>query len=113
MLTEYAYAKINLTLNITGKRDDGYHTLDTIMQTISLYDTLTLEESDGIDVECGELSGEGNICHKAARLFYEKTGIKSGVKITAAKRIPVCGGFGGGSADGAARLPAYARGGYW
>lgn len=104
MLTEYAYAKINLTLNITGRRSDGYHTLDTVMQTISLCDTLTLEKADGITVECGDLSGEDNICRKAARLFFEKTGLCGGVNIVINKRIPVCGGFGGGSADAAAAL---------
>ncbi len=104
MLTEHAYAKINLTLNITGRRSDGYHTLDTVMQTISLCDTLTLEKADGINVECGELSGEDNICHKAAGLFFEKTGIHGGADIVISKHIPVCGGFGGGSADAAAAL---------
>lgn len=104
MITEYAYAKINLTLNITGKRADGYHTLDTVMQTVSLFDTLTFEKADDITVECGSLSGEDNICHKAARLFFEKTAISGGVHIKIEKHIPVCGGFGGGSADAAASL---------
>jgi 4-diphosphocytidyl-2-C-methyl-D-erythritol kinase len=104
MITLKAYAKINLTLNITGRRDDGYHTLDTVMQTVSLHDVVRISKSDDISVECGVLSGKDNIAYKTAAAFFGHTGISGGAKIEIEKHIPVCGGFGGGSADGAAVL---------
>lgn len=106
MIFEKAYAKINLTLNITGRREDGYHTLDTVMQTVSLYDTVKVEKSDVITVSCGKLSGRENIAYKAAEAFFNAAGINGGADISIRKSIPVCGGFGGGSADAAAVLRA-------
>lgn len=104
-----AYAKINLFLNITGKRPDGYHTLETVMHTISLCDEVCLEKSSGdIEIICTDSSipcDERNIAHKCAKAFFEKTGITgTGVRITITKRIPSQAGMGGGSADGAAVL---------
>ncbi len=106
-----APAKINLMLDVTGKRDDGYHTLDTVMQSISLCDTVEiLRNSSGAitvdctnkSVPCGE-SAEKNIAFKAAMSFYGFTGISDiGLHIKIEKRIPSQAGLGGGSADGAA-----------
>jgi 4-diphosphocytidyl-2-C-methyl-D-erythritol kinase len=105
MITQKAYAKVNLSLRITGKREDGYHLLDTLMQTVSLYDTVSVEKSEkGIEVVCNNIYSEDNICYKACKLFFEKTGIQSGVKIVIDKKIPVSAGLGGGSADAAAVL---------
>ena len=104
MITERAYAKINLTLNITGKRADGYHTLDTVMQTVSLYDTVSVVKRSDINVTCGRIPGKGNIAYKAAEAFFAHVGLTGGAGITINKVIPVRGGFGGGSADAAAVL---------
>ena len=106
MITEKAYAKLNLTLSITGRLPDGYHSLETVMQTISLCDDVFVSRAAAINVECGELSGGDNLAYKAAKAFFRATGINGGADITVTKRIPVCGGFGGGSADAAAVLRA-------
>ena len=108
MISKKAYAKVNLSLEVCGKREDGYHILDTVMQTISLFDvvTLTLADKGIIDVYCDNenLSGESNLCHQAARLFFEESGIDGGCRINIEKNIPVSAGLGGGSADAAAVL---------
>lgn len=104
-----AYAKINLTLDVVGKRHDGYHNVDMIMQTVGLCDTITAERIlSGI-----ELSGTGslsydktNLAYKAAKLFFDVTGIRGGVRLHIDKRIPMCAGMAGGSADAAAVLRA-------
>lgn len=106
-LTVKANAKINLTLNITGKLPNGYHTLRSIMQSISLHDIVTVEitAGGGIEVLCGGgiPSGEQNIAFKAAEAFFRSADIaNSGVKITIEKHIPSEAGLGGGSADAAA-----------
>lgn len=96
-------AKVNLCLAVTGKRADGYHIIDSVMQSISLYDTLTLEKADGIKVVCSksEFSGEKNIAYKAAKAFFDYTGISGGIDIFINKGIPDAGGLGGGSSDAA------------
>ncbi len=102
-----AYAKINLYLSVKGKRADGYHELDTVMQSISLYDEVSVELTEGeITVTCdkGELAGEENIAYKACRSFITATGKQLGAKIHINKNIPVAAGLGGGSADAAAVL---------
>ena len=99
-----ANAKINLSLSVLGRRQDGYHELDTVMQSISLNDTVYIEKSDKITVECGELGGEDNIAFKAAAAFFKASGINAGAKIKIEKRIPSAAGMGGGSADAAAVL---------
>lgn len=106
-----APAKINLMLNVTGRRGDGYHTLDTVMQSISLCDTVEISRNSSGDVTvdctdksvpCGE-SAKKNIAFKAAMAFYGFTGISDiGLHISIEKRIPSQAGLGGGSADGAA-----------
>lgn len=101
-------AKINLTLEITGRRPDGFHNIKSVMQTINLYDFLTLEKiSEGIEL-CGNSTeipyDEKNIVYKAAQKFFDASGIKGGVKIYIEKNIPVCAGLGGGSSDAAGTL---------
>lgn len=101
-----ANAKINLTLAITGKREDGYHLIDTVMQSVSLGDIVTLKKAKGISVNCKgvAVSEEDNIAYKAAKLYFEETGLNGGVYIKIKKNIPDAAGMGGGSADAAAVL---------
>ncbi len=103
-----ANAKINLTLDITGVRDDGYHLLEMIMQSVSLYDTVevTTDSSGEISVVSSliGLGGKNDIAYKAASAFTEVTGIRDGIKVKIEKRIPCAAGLGGGSADAAAVL---------
>lgn len=105
-VTLKAYAKVNLSLGITGKREDGYHFIDTVMQSVSLYDIVKIKKSDRLTLTCSlsHLSGEDNLGFKAAKLFFERTEIKSGAEIYIKKNIPEAGGMGGGSADAAAVL---------
>jgi 4-diphosphocytidyl-2-C-methyl-D-erythritol kinase len=101
-----ANAKINLSLAITGKRSDGYHLIDTVMHSVSLFDEIEIEKSDELRVECDKynIPQEENIAFKAANLFFSETKIKNGAKITIRKNIPAAAGVGGGSADAAAVL---------
>lgn len=106
-LTVKANAKINLTLNITGRLPNGYHSLKSIMQSITLHDIVTVEltEKNDIEVICGGgiPSGEQNIAYKAADAFFRSVGLDDkGVRITIDKHIPSEAGLGGGSADAAA-----------
>lgn len=102
-----AYAKINLTLNVVEKRSDGYHNVDMLMQSVSLCDIIDIEKIfSGI-----ELSGTGsltydktNLAYKAAKLFFDVSGVRGGVRIHINKNIPMCAGMAGGSADAAAVL---------
>lgn len=105
-----AHAKLNLTLDVLGKRPDGYHDLRMVMQEISLGDEITLKLGTGMPwaVTCGVRDipcDESNLAVKAARLFFRRTGIDcDGLSVDIEKRTPVCAGMGGGSADGAAVL---------
>lgn len=103
-----APAKINLFLEILGKRSDSYHELETVMQEISLCDYLYMEESDkDVLFSCsnpGLAAGEDNLVVKAVRLFQKESGISKGVKVFLDKKIPVGAGLGGGSSDAAATL---------
>ncbi|RCX16080.1 4-diphosphocytidyl-2-C-methyl-D-erythritol kinase [Anaerobacterium chartisolvens] len=103
-----ARAKINLSLDVTGRRDDGYHTVKMIMQTVALHDRVMLETArEGIEIQCNcrwVPSNESNIAYKAAKLLMETAGVKTGVKIVIDKRIPVAAGLAGGSSDAAAVL---------
>ncbi len=112
-LTAKAYAKINLSLDITGIREDGYHLLSTIMQSVSLHDTLSFEKCDdeGIFITCDDdtiPTDEKNIVYKAAAKLFDSSEkeISNGVKIHLEKKIPHGAGLGGGSADAAATLIA-------
>lgn len=103
-----AYAKINLALSIIGKREDGYHLIDTVMQNISLFDRITVKPYKTIVVKCDacDIKNEDNIVFKAAKEFFDKTNIIGGAKITLKKHIPLSAGLGGGSADAAAVILA-------
>lgn len=105
-----AYAKINLSLDVTGKRSDGYHLLSTIMQTIDLYDIITISKiNNGIWLSCNKKYmplDNRNLAYKAAKLFIDTYNIKDGIKIDIEKHIPVSAGLGGGSTDAAAVLRA-------
>ena len=108
--TEPAWAKLNLTLDILGKRPDGYHEMRMVMQSIDLRDTVTLREetAPGIRVasSCRFLPcDETNIAAKAILRFFEATGLPCpGFSVRLDKEIPVCAGMAGGSSDGAAVL---------
>jgi len=106
-ITLKAHAKLNLCLDVIGKRQDGYHLLESIMQSISLFDVVTISKrKSGIEVKCSKLNiaEEKNIAYKAAKIFFEETGIDKGAKIKIGKKIPDKAGMGGGSADAAAVL---------
>ena len=113
--TEPAWAKLNLTLDILGKRPDGYHDLRMVMQSISLKDDVTLEDGEhpGIHVTSNFrfLPSDGtNIAAKAASRFFEETGLPPrDLAIHIRKEIPVCAGMAGGSSDGAAVLRILGR----
>lgn len=101
-----AYAKINLTLDIVGKRNDGYHLIDSVFQSVGIFDTVTVNKSDKISVLCGDIGGENNIAFTAAKEFFCLTGISGGADIKIEKGIPLLSGLGGGSADAAAVIIA-------
>ena len=103
------FAKINLHLDVTDIRNDGYHNIQSVMQTVSLCDIIDIEitQKNDIVIECDQMGvplDERNIAYKAAKLFFDKANINSGVKITIKKNIPMAAGLAGGSADGAAVL---------
>jgi 4-diphosphocytidyl-2-C-methyl-D-erythritol kinase len=102
-----AYAKLNLTLDVTGRRANGYHEIDSVMQTISLHDLVSVERTDCrvFDVVGASISGE-NLVLKAARELEGYTGRTLTFTIRLFKRIPMGAGLGGGSADAAAFLRA-------
>lgn len=105
-ITESACAKINLTLEIIGKRRDGYHNLASVMQTVDLADTVSVSSADEITVTCDdeEITPEINLATKAAEVLKAKTGISAGAQISIEKHIPISAGLGGGSTDAAATL---------
>ena len=111
MITMRAHAKINLTLEVLGRRDDGYHDIASILQTVSLHDTLTFEEADAITLDCDrpELATPDNLVIRAAHLLRDFTAVSSGTSIGLRKRIPVAAGLGGGSSNAAATLLALNR----
>lgn len=93
-------------MDILGKRPDGYHELETIMQSVSLYDEIKLTKTNDITLVCSdeELCGEENLAYKAAVVFFSYVGLKTGAKIEIEKNIPKAAGLGGGSSDAAAVL---------
>jgi len=101
-------AKINLALAVTGKRADGYHELDGVMQTLELHDTLTMAKTDGptaLTTDAPLLpTGDTNLVCRAVKYMTERYGIQCGVRMELKKNIPVAAGLGGGSADCAAAL---------
>lgn len=104
-----ALAKINLGLDVLGRREDGYHEVRMVMQSVYLYDEVKIEKREipGIIVESNLRflpSGKNNIAYKAARMLVEEFQIESGIKITLNKHIPVAAGLAGGSSNAAAVL---------
>ena len=107
-LTLKAPAKINLYLDVLCKRKDNYHQIESVVQSINVYDTLHFEKiNKGIRVICHHpcvYSNEHNLVYKTAELFFNLTHLPPGVKVTVQKEIPVGAGLGGGSTDAAATL---------
>jgi 4-diphosphocytidyl-2-C-methyl-D-erythritol kinase len=106
MLKVKAPAKINLTLEVLSKRDDGYHEIRSIIQTITLCDELCFQESEGIEFKCDlpDWLAEKSLVTKAASLLKETTGSSRGASITINKHIPLLSGLGGDSSDAMATL---------
>jgi 4-diphosphocytidyl-2-C-methyl-D-erythritol kinase len=106
-------AKINLCLSVLGKRPDGYHEVEMVMQAVGLYDEITVRLIEsGITVNCDNSTipaGEGNIAYRAAREMLDLSGKQSGIAVEIKKNIPVAAGLGGGSSDAAAVLVACNR----
>jgi 4-diphosphocytidyl-2-C-methyl-D-erythritol kinase len=102
-----ASAKVNLVLEVLGKRPDGYHELSTVMQAVDLFDRLTVEAAATITLETSEPAlptDDRNLVVRAARLLQEAAGNEAGARIVLDKRIPLAAGLGGGSSDAAATL---------
>lgn len=119
-ITVNAPAKINLFLDVLGKRANGYHDIRSIIVPVSLYDTLAIKlnggglgcsmESAGLSAAvCAEVKSEKNLVTHAAQALREAGGVSSGAQVHIIKRIPMGGGLGGGSADAAAALCALNR----
>lgn len=106
-MTEKAYAKINLTLDVVGKRPDGYHDIKTVMQTVSLCDYLDVQQDEKITITTNKRfipTDRKNLIYIACEKFFESTGITGGAKVNLKKHIPVAAGLAGGSSDAAATL---------
>jgi 4-diphosphocytidyl-2-C-methyl-D-erythritol kinase len=113
-----APAKLNLTLEVVGRRPDGYHLLDSLVAFTEFGDTLAVGPGAGLQLRydgpfAGRLDGpvEQNLVHRAARLLAEAAGVPADATITLTKRLPVASGIGGGSSDAAATLQALAT--FW
>ena len=110
MLEKTSFCKVNLLLNILGKRPDGFHELETIMHPVGLYDRLTFDPGGReIKLTCNDPLlpvNSRNLVHRAATRFLKKAGIKEGVRIHLEKRIPIAAGLGGGSGNAAATFLA-------
>lgn len=113
MIRYKAPAKINLYLEVLGKREDGFHELLMLMEEVPLYDFIYIEKDYGISVECDIIRGD-NIVFKAAQLYFDYFKLEGGVRIRLEKNIPLSAGLGGGSSDAATTLIAlrdlYGRG---
>lgn len=107
-----ASAKVNLALEVLGKRSDGYHEIATVMQAVDLFDRLTLETAPTISLETDDPTlptDDGNLIVRAAKLLRDAAGVEAGARIWLRKRIPVAAGLGGGSSDAAATLWGLSR----
>ncbi|MBN1825118.1 MAG: 4-(cytidine 5'-diphospho)-2-C-methyl-D-erythritol kinase [Candidatus Eisenbacteria bacterium] len=108
-----SYAKVNLFLEVLGERTDGYHEIETVMQSVSIRDRIDMEEKEeGIEVVAegaGVPSGEENLAHRAATLLRREAGVRAGCSIRIRKGIPAAAGLGGGSGDAAAVLAGLHR----
>lgn len=107
-ITVEAHAKVNLTLEILGRRPDGFHNLASVMQTISLHDTVMISRSDEMQVNCDHKSvvPESNLALRAASALRAQLDVRESVRIDIKKRIPIAAGLGGGASDAAAVLNA-------
>jgi 4-diphosphocytidyl-2-C-methyl-D-erythritol kinase len=107
-LTKRSPCKVNLLLNILGRRDDGFHELETVMHPIRLYDELSFSTAaQGIQLSCSNdnlPTDKRNLVYRAAALFLEKTNIREGVRLRLEKKIPLAAGLGGGSGNAATTL---------
>ncbi|HEX3559787.1 MAG TPA: 4-(cytidine 5'-diphospho)-2-C-methyl-D-erythritol kinase [Pyrinomonadaceae bacterium] len=113
-ITLPAFAKINLGLRVRGRRDDGYHEITTVFQTITLHDKLTFEAwpDERLELVCRDPDipvDESNLVLRAALALRERYGVRRGARVSLEKRIPAGGGLGGGSSDAAVALVALAR----
>jgi 4-diphosphocytidyl-2-C-methyl-D-erythritol kinase len=114
MIARDAHAKLNVFLRVLGRRDDGYHEIETVILPVDLHDVVTVEAAHRLEVvvtgpRAGELAGAGgeSLVHRAAAAWAEAVGRSdAGARITVDKRIPVAAGLGGGSADAAATIAA-------
>lgn len=109
-LTKQSPCKVNLLLNILGRRPDGFHELETVMQPVNVCDELAFERtSDGIQLTCSDPAlptNAGNLVHRAAAAFLQCRGMSGGVRVHLKKRIPMAAGLGGGSGNAATTLLA-------
>ena len=107
---ERAYGKINLSLDVIGRRENGYHDVSMVMQTVDLYDVISLNKLEGdgeirLTANVNTLPlDETNIVYKAVKLVKEEYGLNTGVSVHIEKHLPIAAGMGGGSSDGAAAL---------
>jgi len=105
-------AKVNLALEVLGKRGDGYHEIATVLQAVDLFDRLKVEAADTLSLHTDDPelpTDDGNLVMKAARLLQKVAGVETGARIQLSKRIPVAAGLGGGSSDAAAALWGLSR----
>src|SRR5258708_1469928 len=105
-LEKQSSCKVNLLLNILGKRADGFHELETLMHPIGVFDRLAFRRGggQGIELTCSEASlptDSRNLVYRAAAMFVERLHVKEGVRVHLEKRIPLAAGLGGGSSDAA------------
>ncbi len=106
-----AFAKLNLALEVLGRRDDGYHEVRSVLQTIDLADRLEIAQSSSLSVECDDasLNGQANLVWQAAAALAKRGKTEPRAHIYIQKRIPVAMGLGGGSSDAASALVALNR----
>src|SRR5947207_14997094 len=108
MIEKKSPCKVNLILNILGKRADGFHELETVMHPVNLFDELNFERvARGFQLTCSNPilpTDAGNLVHRAAMLFLQKTEIHDGVRIHLEKKIPLAAGLGGGRRNAATTL---------
>lgn len=106
-IVKLGYAKINLTLDVLGKREDGFHEVEMVMQSIDLADRIEMTKQDTISISCSQQDvplDSTNLVYRAAEALKEYAGYKGGVHIDLQKQIPVAAGLAGGSTDAAATL---------
>jgi len=112
-ITLNAFAKLNLYLEVLGRREDGYHDIRSLMVTVGLADTVRIRDArSGLSVVAGAAgvpSGPENLCWKAAEALRIRAGVRRGAEISLVKRIPVAAGLGGGSSDAASTLAGLSR----